>query len=229
MPHRDPETGQFTTGDGGGLSYADHDVHHVYHELQFLDTATSGPTTNQVSEQQFEITERGLDPDELAELRAVVVDATLTSEGTVIAQDEIGTVKATLGAGFNLSDDEFLADDFEIPERFDQNDDGTNDFAVAVDDTDEVGQIFTGGLATGVSYSDTTDGTGGSAGYPHLREKISFAGLTGTGPFVDAADDFNSYIRLSVNNAVVDFSAEVRYSLYYRVEEMEGGRTRFGR
>lgn len=228
-PHRDPETGQFLSGNGGmNLSYAEHDVHHVRHSLEYLNSADAGPSAGASDVRQFEITERGLDPDELAELRAITVQATLVPGGNVIPQDEIGGIRAVVESGFNLSADEFVLSNRDT-EGLDVDSSGTDDFTAGFNDTDEVGQLTAVQLGGYPGYSDTTDGTGGAGGLPQVQKTIAFPGLTGTGPVVDAVDDFSSKLFLRVENMVGGASVEAVYSLYYAVEESESGRTRFGR
>lgn len=228
MVHRDPTTGQYVSGDGSQLTYADHDVHWIRHEASFLASADSGPLTGLNDVQQWEITERGLDPDELAELRALTVDVTLGTVGDPIDQDEIGEINLRAQAGFNLSLDEFVLNNAST-EGVDVDNSGTDDFNVVTNDTDEVGQLFAANLHGYPGYSDTTDGTGGAGGMPSLHETIHFPAMFGSGPVVDAVDDFSTHLRLDVNNMVAQVTAQATYQAVYAVEESESGRTRFGR
>lgn len=228
MVHRDPDTGQFQAGMDGGLTYSDHDVHHVLHELRYLDTADAGPTTFTSDTQQFEITERGLDPDELAELRGIRVTASLRVQADG-AQDSRGAVFCDIDAGFNLTGDEFLSVN-PVADGIDVDDSGTNDFQSFTKDTDEVGQLYSERLSAGIGFDDDANSNGGvGGGEPVTSELISYPGLTGTGPVVDSVDDFSSRIGMSVSNVITTLACDVRYSLYYAVEESESGRTRFGR
>lgn len=210
------------------LSYSDHDVHHVSHVLKWSDNADSGPDDSVRDTRQFEITSRGIDPDELAELRAMRVQLTLGTDDSPVAQDEAGAVIAGFETGFNLSGDEFLFAD-RAQTGIDTDSSGTTDFQSIVNDTDEVGQLTADRLSMYVGYSDTTDGTGGAAGAPTMTYFLNCAELFGSGPYVDAADDFVTSITMDVNNLVAACTAEANLSLYYNVTEVEGGRTRFGR
>lgn len=231
MPVRDPETGKFVSNGGtiSGLTYADHDVHHIKHQVNFLSSADAGPTTEVSDIQQWEITERGLDPDELAELRAMRVSATVGAFASPIDQDEIGGVNAKIGAGFNLSEGEFLWTADGAAEGQDVDASGTDDFNVVTADTDEPGELYHTQVSAYPGYSDTTDGTGGAGGMPTVTDTIAFEGLTGTGPIVDAVDDFSTLLEFEVRNMVANVAAWVDYTLWYAVEESESGRTRFGR
>lgn len=229
MSSRDPETGQFVSR-SDSMSYADHDVHHVRHEVRWDgDTADSGPNDALTSEEQFEVTARGIDPDELAELRGMVVNVSIEPGLTVGSQDETGAVVAQYGSGYNLSDDEYLQGGGATITAVDTDDSGTDDFVVATKDTDEVGQLTHDTLSMYLGYSDTTDGTGGSSTGPSYRYFMDFGKAFGSGPYLDAADDFTSRLRLSARNTVADVRATAQYTLYYNVLEVEGGRTRFGR
>lgn len=230
MVHRDPQTGQFVESDGdmSMLTYADHDVHHCRHLLRYEDDADAGPTVGTDNVERYEITERGLDPDELAELRAMRITATVRVRADG-AQDSRGSVLAEIGAGFNLSGTEFIGTAADAT-SIDVDDSGTADFTAQTRDTDEVGQLYTQRLSTAIGFDDDANANGGSGGgEPTISETISFPALTGTGPVVDSADDFVSRVNLVVNNSITTVETDVRYTLYYAVEETESGRTRFGR
>lgn len=213
--------------DGSGVSYADHDVHHIRHSVQWRSDADSGPSDTIEDIQQFDITERGLDPDELAELRAMRVTLfTLTT--TTVNQGLPGTVVARIGAGYNLTGDEFLLSEADST-RIDTDDSGTDDFIVRTNDTDEVGQVYHATVQETVNFGDGTNGVGGAANDSMPSELLNMAELFGSGPFVDSADDFSSRIFLAVNDVLESVEIGISYSLYYDVNEVEGGRSRFGR
>lgn len=229
MAHRDPETGQFVSDSGGSmLSYADHDVQHINHDLDYLATADVGPSATITDVREWDVTARGLDPDEIAELRAIRVNFTLQQAGSPISQDEIGSVRASLDTGYNLAGTEFLSAGPSTT-TLDTDSSGTDDARVSFKDTDEVGQLTADQLSATVGFSDTTDGTGGSNGFPQVTYTMPYPGLTGGGPVVDSADGFQTRVELDVNNMVAGIGASARVSLFYAVEEVEGGRSRFGR
>jgi hypothetical protein len=204
-------------------------VHHVRHTVEWDSGADAGPDDTYADERQFEITARGIDPDELAELRAIVVRLNVGPGTDVIAQDEIGAIQGTMECGYNLSGEEFLGAGGGSSFDIDSDASGTDDYVVRTKDTDEVGQLCYDTLSAWVGYSDTTDGTGGSAAGAERFYIMNMADLFGSGPFVDAADDFTTRITLGVKNLVGEARAVASYSLYYDVSEVEGGRTRFGR
>lgn len=178
-------------------------------------------------EEQFEITERGLDPDELAELRAmrVQVAAIIDADGP---QDSTGTCSIDVGAGYNLSGDEFLNANPDIT-QIDSDDSGTDDLVSATKDTDEVGQLYSTSFNAVIPYDDDANSNGAGPALPNETETMNYAAMFGSGPVVDAADDFTTRIRLGLTNAVQTVGVKTTYSLYYAVEAQEGGRTRFGR
>lgn len=212
---------------GMDMTYSDHDVHHVLHELRFQDTADSGPNDMLRDTRQFDITERGLDPDELAELRGMSVTAVAIFRAAA-ATDSVGSFSARVGAGYNLTGDEFLQAEPNVT-SIDNDNSGTDDYQIRTRDTDEVGQLYSTSLSGSTPYDDDANGNGGGGVLPLSTTTIDFTELTGTGPVVDSADDFSSSIDLEVLNVITDVGFRMLYSLYYAVEEQEGGRTRFGR
>lgn len=209
------------------MTYADHDVHWVQHGINFRSTGDSGPDDGFTDTQQFEVTQRGLAPDELAELRLMraQVGVIFDADG---AQDSTGSVRVRVDSGFNLSGDEFLSSNPTF-EQVDNDASGTNDYTVTTKDTDEVGQLFTFESAYAVPYDDDTSGNGAGGLMSPYGETINFADALGSGPFVDSADDFVSRLNMAITNNVTNVGVVVRYGLYYNVTEIEGGRTRFGR
>lgn len=211
-------------GGDGMISYADHDVHHVLHEVRGIG-GENNPAFEDI--QQFEITERGLDPDELAELRAarVAVGVVFTADQPT---DSVGSARFEMGAGFNLNGEEYLqagANGLQV----DVDGDGDDDYQIFTKDTDEVGQFWTYVDTLSAPYDDDANGNGGGGLATQEVEMLNMADLFGSGPFVDSADDFTSRIRVVEQNSIATLGVRILYSLYYSVEQTEGGRSRFGR
>lgn len=212
----------------GGVSYSDHDVHHVRHQAQVIPgSGGDDVTVNDV--RQFEITERGLDPDELAELRAMRV-----SVGAIVGasqgQSSRGEVSFSVGCGFNLTGNEFLTlTDDDASETFDPDGDATDEVRIITGDTDEVGQLYHLTDNVNIGYDDDTNGNGAGGANNSTTEMLNMADLFGSGPYVDAADDFSTFIGFNPDNVIESVNVVTKYSLYYNVTEVEGGRTRFGR
>lgn len=221
------------------LSYADHDVHWIRHQLRWSQQGDAGPMEYYNDVDQFEVTARGLDPDELAELRGVKVLATaFENPEPGSAQDEPGGVIGYIDAGFNLSGGEVLRPlieeaGFERPDgtltEIDSDNSGTDDFERIVRETDEVGQIVAETAVMQMAHREAADGVGGGGVGTVVSSYYDLAGQFGTGPIVDAADDWSSSISAEVRNVVGNAALEVVYGLYYNVEKSESGRTRFGR
>lgn len=212
----------------GGVSYSDHDVHHIRHTLN-VEPGTGGITTTVDDIRQFEITERGLDPDELAELRAMRVSVGCRVRSGQ-PQSQRGELSFQVGAGFNLSGNEFLAiADNDVEEFIDPDGDGTDEIKARTTDTDEVGQIYHMTDSYSVGFDDDTNGNGGPTNSAPHAEVLDMNELFGSGPYVDAADDFSSLVQFRPSNVIERLACEIKYSLYYDVSEVEGGRTRFGR
>jgi len=213
-------------GGDGQLSYADHDVHHIRHRAKVIGTDADDADHTDV--RNFEITQRGLAPDELAELKVFRVSVGLTFDAET-AEDSVGGIDVGLGAGFNLADGEFLQTADFTQELIDSAGDGTDDINIRYADTDEVGELWNYRTALSAPFDDDANGNGGGAYGVNLTETLHMDQLFGSGPYVDSADDFSSLIEVNENNNTASVGVEVAYSLYYDVMETEGGRTRFGR
>jgi hypothetical protein len=149
-------------------------------------------------------------------------------QSTTDNQDGAGTVNAEVEAGYNLSGTEFLqkSPDFE---NIDIDDSGTDDFTAQNKDTDEVGQLYAERLCGGLAGGSAADSNLSSGYFPSKTQTFDFVSMLGSGPYVDSADDFVSRLVVEVDDAVETVGCEVLYTLYYAVDEVEGGRTRFGR
>lgn len=214
-------------GGDGAVSYSDHDVHHVRHEIE-TQAGSGGDNVSDVSTFEFDITERGLDPDEIAELRAMRVTVGARADA-VQGQDSRGAFQFDIDAGYNLSASEVIGQQIDQSEPLDPDGDGTDEFGTSAADTDEVGQVYTFGDAYMLGFDDDTNGNGSGTTLQSHTELLNMADLFGSGPYVDSADDFQSIINVEANNCIERLGVEVRYSLYYSVEQTEGGRSRFGR
>lgn len=213
-------------GDDGRTGYSDHEIHHVRQGLNVLENQDAGNFA-ETNASQFEITQRGLDNDELAELVAFRVQYGVAL-GPVSSQTAPGTVRVEFGAGYNLQDEEFL----QVGGTFTTEDidsSGTDDIQTVEADTDEVGQIWAAQTGATLPIDDSTDGPGAGADVEFDNEMVDFRAMLGGGPILDATDDFTPRVRVDQNNAGVRVEAQAVYTLYYDVETMEGGRPRFGR
>lgn len=213
--------------DSDMVSYADHDVHHIAHRV-INNESTGGDDYVVEAVEEFEITERGLDPDELAELRAMRVQVGAFCQA-LQPQDSRGEFSFTIDAGFNIGVSDALHTASLNTTQFDPDGDGTDEAASSVRETDEVGQVYTYADNYNVGFDDDANGNGAGGNSNATAEMLNMQDLFGSGPFVDSADDFVSVVRVLPENVIETFGVQINYSLYYDVNEQEGGRTRFGR
>lgn len=211
-------------------TYADFDVHHITHKIT-APNSRDDPTQVVKREEQFEITERGLEPDELAELVAFRVETSINVDHNAVPPAKPGSCVVEAGAGFNLSGQEFVQEGGELLATFDDDNSGTDDAQVRANDTDEVGQLWFSNYGTAITFEDEGSGTGGPAAasgrYP---EVINLREMFGEGPVVDSVDDFTIRHRFELSSVdVYRVTSKLNFSLYYRVMETESGRSRFGR
>jgi len=199
MPsHIDTESGSHV-----GESYTDYQVQHIKHAT----TATNAATEEDV--RQFEITERGLDNDEIAELAAYRYQMTIELES---GATDAATLTGEGEFGFNLSGDEFLLGGPGL-----------------IRDTDEVGQLEAVRDATGPSFADDSNGNGGAApGKLYDSGLVPLMEVLGGGPVLDVNDDVTSRIE-AATTGVASVRVEARASLYWLVDTIEQARQQFGR
>lgn len=215
------------SGSGGDWEYSGHEVQHIHHDVDWLATADAGPSNTIDNVQRWEVTDRGLERDELAELRAVKVSFSLQQVGDPSSQDEAGSVRAFLDGGFNLSGDEFLSLGPSTAQIDDDNS-GTNDYRISTKSSGEQGLLFADRIAGNPGFYEGASGAGGAAGFPNVHYFLDFGEHFGTGPVLDVNDDFVTRIELDVNNMVAGVGATAGVSLYYVLHEFEGGRPEFG-
>lgn len=216
--------------DTGGTEYADHEVQ----VIGANPTANGGsPESVQVEVPQElydPVSERGIDSDELAELVAMYRSAHLyVPQDENTGQSREGAGLAEFNLGINLSGkSELPTDGFtnaptsseETIEngnlrRFNTNEPGALDHS-----TISVTPGFTGD--TGASSSS------GSAGV-NVERFINFREEFGSGPYVDRTDDLTIGAEIQKFDMVSGLDLEVRYTLYWNVEEMPEGRASFAR
>lgn len=215
------------SGSGGDWEYAGHEVHHVTHEVDFLGSADAGPSNDFADSRTWEVTDRGLDRDELAELRGIKVSFSLQSAGDPSAQSQIGSVRGYLGAGYNIEGSEWLSWGADT-DFVDDDDSGTDDYRIQTKATGEQGQIVADRIASFIGFGSGADGAGGAAGLAETNYFLDFSRHFGRGPVLDSNDDLKTRIRLDVNNSVIGIGATASLSLYYVLHEFEGGRPEFG-
>lgn len=193
-------------------TYSDVQAHHILYRLEIEAGATDENT------EEFNVTERGLDNDEIAELIAFRYDVACFSEDH---ENDVGSSGVfTLGAGYNLVQDEFLSYQPDIL--------NLSNTEITTKDTDEQGQIFSSAVSIGRNTDD--DASGSAAGATGQRDAgiVNYRDLFGSGPYLDSTDDLRIRIQGRSDPGVTAISTELRLSLYYLVGEVEGTRATFG-
>lgn len=210
-----------------GASYSDHEIQHIKNGLAFLDGADAGPNTSVTDENQFNVTERGLDNDELAELVYLRADIALYSN-SVGDQTTRNIIIANTDFGANLAGQENL-NAFSTSEDFDVDDSGTDDFSRFEHVTDEAGQFYSEELHAGIGFRDTGNSVGANQSIDRVQIEMPFRAITGGGPFLDSTDDLTSRFNMSVSNAIDSAKLTERIYLVWDVDTVEGGRAAFGK
>lgn len=213
--------------DSGGMTYSDHEVQWIRNSMTFRDAADSGPDTNVTDEAQFNVTERGLDNDELAELVYLRADISLAIN-SVGDQTTANAFNAFTDWGANLAGTENLLTD-DSKEFFDVDDSGTDDFVREERVTDEAGEFVSEILRATIGHRDTANSVAGGADNDRVQVEIDFRDVYGGGPFLDSTDDITNRVFFDVNNAIDSATLDQILTLGWRVETVEGGRAAFGR
>lgn len=201
-----------------GVTYSDHEVQHIRHDLD-IDETFSGSTETVTEE--FNITERGLDNDELAELVHFTVRTGIIQGGQATDDPNPGFVRMESGAGFNLAGSEFLLDS-------PNSESITTGLTEFTRNTDEVGQVWSVQLSSTAPNFDSTNGAAASDEGNILQYSIDYRDKFGSGPFLDSTDDFNSKHVVTAENLDAAMRVISIYTLVYDVQELERGRSRFG-
>lgn len=209
MPHRDPETGQFVSGQGGG-SYRDFSVTNIGAQWQVPASELPGAFPINAT---FSLGDavQDLHHDQLARLvqgqvqMQATVPGTLSAESTLLSVMELSIDADPAVAGENLEQTE----ETDVVGQFNRK------FAVNVDEPDVIA------LQTEVnegSFRDTTTGTGGGA---DAKTPSITRVYPGGGPEVDRRD--NLYLHVAADDfqaaAIADSAIAVGITalLYWRM------------
>lgn len=213
--------------DSGGVTYSDHEIQWIRNDMEFLDSADSGPDTAVTDVAEFPVTARGLDNDELAELvyLRASIDLGINSVGDQTTRNAFEVLSDW---GANLSGSEFSGADPDL-ENFDVDDSGTDDFRRFFDSSDEVGQWISEAMRAGIGFRDTANSVGANETTDRVQVEIDFRDIFGSGPFLDSTDDITNRIAFIARNAIDSATLDQRLVLGYNVQTVEGTRAAFGR
>jgi hypothetical protein len=219
LPSRDPETGQFTGGSGGhsGLRFSDVEIQNI----GFRKEGTlGGADGDSASRNDYEITERGLDHNEIAELVFMYRDYYLAAEstgGTGSDATAPGSLEGAASLGVNLEGAEDIVSDQPYV-------DGPDSV------TDERGQLDFVEAEIAVLYQDTANQNGGGGNSMGRDRTMNWRHHFGRGPAFDSADDLSLRMDVEKHGAGGDTRAKshVYYQLGWVVHEVEDIRPQFG-
>lgn len=236
MSARDPETGQFVSGnDMEGIEYADHEVQAISGVLttdRGLDS-DEDTATAEVFEQLNPVSERGIDSDQIAELVAMYRKATIrygNSGGQSFGNSFFG--EASLGVNISGESEEFTSLSQNAPTAESQDitpgNEDANDFLFRVANINEPGILD--GVSIGGSVAFLGDnGEGGGGQQDYSERYVNFRDEFGSGPYVDRTDDLTLFEELEVNGSTSQCELEVSYILYWNTETVPEARRNFGR
>lgn len=223
-----------------GSAYTDFEVQHIRHSLEKTVFSSTNPEGEYALERSFDVTTQGLDRNELAELVAMRrqgLAITYDKSGGGADQAEGGNMKTFGGLGINISGNEWLwrgqeessvpsgeqkSDSEAVPqERYDTDGSGDLDFTERYLDSDERGLLDSWAGAAGT-------GNDNSYGVVVGDFWINFRETFGSGPFLDATDDVDTYLFIEAENMEDSAEAYQVYQLYWKIHEAEDSRPIFG-
>jgi len=217
--------------DGGGTEYADHEVQVL--TLRGANGADDQSNQGELDEiKNFEpVSERGIDSDELGELVAMFRTASINlRDFTGLSTDEVGSVHVEGDLGANLQDGELPS---QVTNNPTAESDPTKDLLYTTGNYSEPGVFDTFKLSAEPAFADVTNGIAGTGDQSgsHSERFINFRDNFGTGPFLDRTDDLSGHIEVEFNNFQTDatLDVEIKYFLYWAVEEMPECRASFSR
>lgn len=220
MVHRDPETGQFTSGTGMAMAerFTDYEFQHVQSEYRV--PAADLPGAFPIDEEDLVTVELDdvLHRDERADLVAVRVHSLQASiPGTASAETGLDVSwELSLGAGSEMivgSDKDFTADDAGTS--------GVMNIDQWQSDSPDV-LAFYSWIAEG-GFADSTNGLGGGPDQPVITDDVHYPAEYGTCPELDDRDEITESLTLN-DTGSADISdslviVEASYSLVFAVHE----------
>lgn len=234
LPHRDPETGQFTAGhDGKDFSFADLEWTRIGYTVN--QQANSDPSeAEDIRDLETDNSPPDdLDSNELAEMVALRVNGTLGPLGTDPVTSEPALVPTTLAQvqfGINLSEAETLGGAGLQVQAGTPNltDTGINniDITNAIDDP---GLMVAETLQIGGSTNDDTNGGQAAGNSDRFTVVKNFAGMA-HGPVLDETEDLTLFTSVRTDGSTnssraVNLAGEIHIG--WLVRETEQGRSRF--
>lgn len=223
-PARDPKTGQFVSGSGGGaLDWNDveQQLVQVEHQAGLNDTHGLGTNTDRVDSQEMDVTSDGLDRGEVAEVLGILWDTTTMPLGGSDVDNRMST-GYRMGWEFGTDPAEGVNARVTGSERQDYDHAGQT-FEAGTVDEDEAGVLARGEL---VYFPPTRDATNGGISGPFLggpsHGGIWYYPLFRNGPMVDRFDDLFWQAEFTVNhhnNPVGDIATNWNARVIYQVHE----------
>lgn len=193
MPRRDPKTGKFVSGSGGEYP-RDRIFGSIASTVPAADLA-GGTTDANVFGEDSEVIDFSeyLDSDEVFEIAAVTVTATLAMPTTATAEGAAQlnwSVASDLGKGRVIAPTHYGGNTMRESE--------TADIRQAQWDDDTV--ITQGTMTATAGFGDSVNGLGAGSFDGYERERIAFWDEYGSGPIYDADDELSVPHTMYIDN-----------------------------
>ena len=223
-------------GGSTATEYADHEVQIVSGRVT-VDTDFFDGTTADYIHSTEPVSKRGLDSNELAELKAMYRTCSIRIGALDDnLQTELGDATAEVALGVNMGPDELPTrttivgtDVTDSSATTVINDQNGGSFSVA--NFEEPGILDVTRATGAAGYEAATSGAGAGSQATTATERDFDFSVLGSGPYLDRTDDLDLAMELETVNLSdgVVCQVEVTYILYWDVHEAQGGRGAFAR
>lgn len=208
-----------------GLAYIDVEEQVIRESIEA--EAESDDSESQSLETSYDITERGLDRGEIAEILAIAEEWSIyRDDSQATGQVERGSVRFRNEFGTHPSPSTF--DSSTVEEEVE----GDITFKLNNGQADEAGvfSLLSLKLQTGQSEVNTADGYAFGVGgdFDHGNRIIDFHGMFNEGPLVDRFDDLFSHWNVITHNLSDDYNLDINRQIWYNVMEKDEAEMRFG-
>lgn len=167
----------------------------------------------------YDVTERGLDRGEIAEVVAIHTTASMNlQESEVATQTEPGSVHISNSFGTNPDGDGSVG---LTPAEISLESVSNVEFGFNSATQDELGILDQVEIGYNMPFSDATNGFGGGGMVPTVDHLLNLKEMFGRGPMVDRFDDFFSHYLVTVRSISDKQEMNLKRRVWYQIHDRE--------